>query len=333
MAIVNWGILSTAKIGRNKVIPAIQQASNCATRAIASRNIDRAKEVARELEIPDYFGSYEELLARDNIDAVYIPLPNHLHVDWSIRALQAGKHVLCEKPIGMDADEARKLQQAANKYPRLKIMEGFMYRHHPQWRHVKKLVDKGDIGSLQTLHTMFTYYKDDPENIRNRRETGGGGMMDIGCYALSASRYIFDEEPEKLVSSIDYDPTFKIDRLTSGILEFSRGTATFTCSTQASHQQSVEIYGTDALLEVEIPFNPPWNGSTHIYKHTNEGTETISFEPCNQFTIQAEHFARSILEDLPVPAPLSDAVQNMKVLDAVLESADKQQWINLKDFQ
>lgn len=332
MAIVNWGILSTARIGRKKVIPAMQQASNCATQAIASRRKERAKEVADELGIPDYFGSYEELLKQDNIDAVYIPLPNHLHVDWSIRALQAGKHVLCEKPIAMDADEAEKLQQTASNHPRLKIMEGFMYRHHPQWRHIKKLVENGDIGRLQTLHTMFTYYKDDPENIRNKPETGGGGMMDIGCYALSASRYIFDEEPEKLVSSIDYDPTFKIDRLASGILEFSLGTATFTCSTQASHQQSVEIYGTDALLKVEIPFNPPWNNPTHLYKHTNEGTETISFDPCNQFTLQAEQFAQSIIEDSPVPTPLSDAVQNMKVLDAVFESADKQKWMNLRDF-
>lgn len=332
MSTVNWGILSTAKIGRKKVIPAMQNAANCKVQAISSRNGDRAKEVADQLDIPDYYSSYDELLEQDHIDAVYIPLPNHLHVEWSIRALQAGKHVLCEKPIAMNADEAEKLQRVANTHSRLKIMEGFMYRHHPQWRHVKKLVDNGTIGALQTLHTMFTYYKDDPDNIRNKPETGGGGMMDIGCYALSTSRFIFDQEPEKLVASIDYDPTFDIDRLTSGILQFNRGKATFTCSTQASHQQSVEIYGTDALLEVEIPFNPPWNVPTHIYMHTGEGTETINFDPCNQFTIQAERFARAILEDTPVPTPLSDAVQNMKVLDAVFESDDKQKWIKLKDF-
>ncbi len=329
MSKVNWGILSTAKIGREKVIPALQKASNCRVQAIASRNESRASEVASELDIPEHFGSYEALLNCDTVDAIYIPLPNHLHVDWSIRCLKAGKHVLCEKPIGMNAWEAEKLRNTAKKFPDLKIMEGFMYRHHPQWQHAKKLVDENVIGSLQTIHTMFTYYKDDPDNIRNKPEMGGGGMMDIGCYAISVARFLFDREPRRLTASVRYDPTFEIDRLTSAILDFGQGTATFTCSTQASHQQSVEIYGTDALLEIEIPFNPPWNAPTHIYQHTNEGTEDISFDPCNQFTIQGEKFAQAILEDEPVPTPLSDAVANMKAIDAVFESGEKNKWIDL----
>lgn len=330
MGKVKWGVLSTAKIGRKKVIPAIQQASNCTVQAIASRSEKKARKTANALNISDFYSFYNSLLEQPDLDAIYIPLPNHLHVHWAIKAMQAGKHVLCEKPVGMNVDEAIKLYNTSKKHPDLKIMEGFMYRHHPQWEYVKKQVDDHSIGTLRTINTMFTYYKDDPQNIRNRPETGGGGLMDIGCYALSVARFLFGEEPRQVVSHVDFDSTFDIDYLASGILQFSSGTSTFTCSTQASSQQSVEIYGTDALLEVEIPFNPPWTDRTYVYKHTNEGTKQVEFEPVNQFTIQAERFADSIINDTPPPVPLSDAVYNMNLIDFIYKSSEKGQWQPIK---
>ncbi|MDQ3330287.1 MAG: Gfo/Idh/MocA family oxidoreductase, partial [Planctomycetota bacterium] len=254
---VRWGVLSTAKIGTVKVIPALGKAKHCEVVAIASRNIDKAREAVIPLGVPKAYGSYEELLADPDIDAVYNPLPNHLHVPLSIAALEAGKHVLCEKPIGLSSDEAKTLVDAGKRHPRLKLMEAFMYRHHPQWRRTKELATGGSIGELRTIQSFFSYFKDDPTDIRSRPEFGGGGLMDIGCYNISLSRFLFDAEPRRVYGIVEYDPQMGVDRLASAILEFDKGTSTFTCGTQLVPYQRVNVFGTTGRVEIEIPFNAP----------------------------------------------------------------------------
>jgi predicted dehydrogenase len=241
MSKIRWGVLSTAKIGIEKVIPAMQQSELCEIVAIASRRIEKARAAAKKLGIQKAYGSYEELLTAPEIQAVYIPLPNHLHVSWSIKALEAGKHLLCEKPLGMTAAEARQLLDAAEKHPKLKVMEAFMYRHHPQWQRARQLIDEGKIGDLRTIQSFFSYCNTDPKNIRNIAGAGGGALMDIGCYCISLSRFIFSAEPGRIFGIMEYDPQFKTDRLTSGIMDFGRGTSTFTCSTQLAPFQRVNI--------------------------------------------------------------------------------------------
>ena len=245
---VRWGVLSTAKIGTQKVIPAMQQGERSTIRAIASRDLAKAREAAAALDVPTAYGSYEELLADPEVDAIYNPLPNHLHVEWSIRALEAGKHVLCEKPVGLDVADAEKLLAASRRHPELKVMEAFMYRHHPQWQRAKKKIEAGDVGELRTIQSFFSYYNDDPNNVRNQAEIGGGGLMDIGCYPISVSRFIFDAEPLKVVGTIERDPNFGTDRLTSAVMEFEQGTTTFICSTQLSPYQEVLIEGTEGWV-------------------------------------------------------------------------------------
>lgn len=257
MRTVRWGILSTAKIGLDKVIPAMQRGRHSLVAAISSRNLDKAQAAAKRLNIPQAYGTYEELLADPQVDAIYNPLPNHLHVEWSIKALAAGKHVLCEKPIALTAAEGQKLVDSARAHPRLKVMEAFMYRHHPQWQKAREIVATGGIGELRTIQCFFSYFNDDPGNIRNQAEIGGGGLMDIGCYAISLSRFIFGAEPMRVCGTVDFDPSLKTDRMASAILDFGRGTATFTCSTQLSPYQRVNILGTSGRVEIEIPFNAP----------------------------------------------------------------------------
>ena len=247
---LNWGILSTAKIGIEKVIPAMQQGKLSEIVAIASRTHESAREAAKNLKIPKAFGSYQDLLDDTSIDAVYIPLPNHMHVPWTIKALAANKHVLCEKPIALTATEAKELLKETEKFPHLKVMEAFMYRHHPQWIRALELINGGGIGIVKTVHSFFSYYNDDPENIRNMVDIGGGGLMDIGCYCISLARLIFDAEPQRVMGKIEYDPNFKTDRICSGILDFGRGISTFTCSTQLIPFQRVNIFGTKGMLSL-----------------------------------------------------------------------------------
>ncbi|MEI9910951.1 MAG: Gfo/Idh/MocA family oxidoreductase [Bacteroidota bacterium] len=320
---VRWGILSTAKIGREKVIPAMQAGNLCDVVAIASRNTEQGKLVAGKLDIPVVYDSYDKLLGDPQIDAVYIPLPNHLHVEWAIRSLQAGKHVLCEKPIGLSLAEARQLLQASQLHPQLKIMEAFMYRFHPQWIQAKKMVNDGTIGELKTIQSFFSYYNTDPGNIRNQKEAGGGGMMDIGCYCVSLSRFIFGEEPVSVSGNVEFDPVLQTDRMASGILDFSTGTASFTCSTQLTPYQRVNILGTTGRIEIEIPFNAPTDKPTRIWLHTKDDTDEIVFDTANQYTIQCDLFSKAILNNEPVPTSLEDAVNNMKVIEAVFESAGR----------
>ena len=317
---INWGVMGTAKIGVNKVIPALQAAKHGTVAAIASRDITQAQTAAQRLGIPRAHGSYEALLADPGVDAVYIPLPNHLHVPWSIRALEAGKHVICEKPIGLSSTEAQELIAVAKRFPRLKIMEAFMYRHHPQWQTAQRLIAEGGIGQLRTVHSFFSYWNVDPKNIRNIGAIGGGGMMDIGCYCVSLSRFLFGAEPQRVLGLVDHDPAFGTDRLASGILEFATGTATFTCSTQLSPYQRVTIFGTDGTIEIEIPFNAPPDRPTRLWHQRGSTMTEIPFAVCDQYTIQGDLFARAILDDTPVPTPLDDALANMRVIEAVLAS-------------
>lgn len=322
MDTVTWGIISTAKIGVEQVIPAIQQADNCTVRAISSRSKDKARQAAEQLGIPKAYGSYRDLLADETINAIYNPLPNHLHVPLTIEALEAGKHVLCEKPIALDAKEAKKLQQASESHSSLKVMEAFMYRFHPQWRKTKEMVEDGTIGELQTVESFFSYYNDDPHDIRNKSDMGGGGLMDIGCYCISLSRYLFGKEPKNVKGEWKIDSQFGTDYLASGVLDFGSGTATFSCGTQTAPYQRVTIVGQIGRIVIEIPFNAPPDKETRIWLYSDGEQHEITFEPVNHYTRQASEFARSVLDDTPVPTPLQDAVDNMKVIDVFRESTN-----------
>jgi predicted dehydrogenase len=324
---IRWGVLSTAKFGREKMIPALQKSQYAEVRAIASRSIEDAKQRSGELGIPTYYEGYEKVLEDENIDAVYIPLPNHLHVQWAIKALKAGKHVLCEKPIALSASEAQSLLIAARQTPHLKIMEAFMYRFHPQWQKAKALIASGMIGTLKSIHAHFSYYNTDPHNIRNQPEIGGGGMMDIGCYCISLSRFIFKGEPGKVAGMLEYDPALGTDRMASALLQFPGGVASFTCSTQMMPYQKVNILGTSGRIEIEIPFNTPPDKETRLHIFTKDKVEEVVFEAVDQYTIQCDAFSKAILNNTEVPEPLEDAVHNMKVIEAVFKAAKEERWI------
>jgi predicted dehydrogenase len=320
--------LSTAKIGVEKVIPAMQAGTYCQVEAIASRDLEQARQVARTLAIPWAYGSYEELLEAPDIDAVYIPLPNHLHVPWSLKALEAGKHVLCEKPVGLDADEARKLRAAAEDSGRgLRVMEAFMYRFHPQWQRAREIVLAGGVGDLRAIQSFFSYHNIDPDNIRNRPEVGGGALMDIGCYCISLARFLFDAEPRRVLGIMERDPVFETDRITSGILDFEAGTSTFTCATQLAPFQRVNIVGSYGRIEIEIPFNAPPDQPCRLWHQQGGDVETIVVGPADQYTRQADLFSLAVIEDRPVPTPLDDAVGNMRAIDAVVRSAKEGGWV------
>jgi predicted dehydrogenase len=295
--------------------------------AIASRDLKKAQAAAKKLGIPKAYGSYEELLTDQEIDVVYNPLPNHLHVPWSIKCLQAGKHVLCEKPIGMSVREAEELLKEAKQHPRLKIMEAFMYRTHPQWQLAHKLVREGQIGQLRTIQAFFSYHNVNPANIRNIAEMGGGGMLDIGCYCISYSRFIFGAEPQRVVGVVEYDPALKTDRLASAILEFPGGTATFTCSTQLSPYQRVNIFGTEGRVEIEIPVNAPPDRPCKLWHQRGGEIREHTLDVCDQYTIQGDLFSQAVLENRDVPTPLDDAVANMRVIEAVFQSARSRAWL------
>jgi len=208
---VKWGILGTATIAIEQIIPAMLNSKNCEIIAVASRSSDKAKSVASKFNIPKYYGSYDLLLQDKNIDSIYIPLPNHLHVSWAIKALKAGKHILVEKPISISSQEAQKLLEESSKYPHLKIMEAFMYKYHPQWIKAKELISEGKIGKVKVIQSSFSFFDENPNSIVNIKEYGGGSLLDIGCYSISLSRFIFDSEPKKVFGNIEYHPSFRID--------------------------------------------------------------------------------------------------------------------------
>jgi len=326
---LKWGILSTAKIGTQKVIPALQLSERCEVVAISSRDQARAAQTASELGISRAFGSYEELLADSDVDAIYNPLPNHMHVEWSIKAIEAGKHVLCEKPIGLSSVEGQRLVDVADKHPSVKVMEAFMYRHHPQWQKTKQIVGSGEVGQLRTIQSFFSYFNDDAQNIRNQKDIGGGALMDIGCYNISLSRFLFDEEPTRVMGLIEWDPNFGTDRISTGILEFPSGTSTFSCSTQMVPYQRVNAFGTAGRVEIEIPFNAPPDRPCKIWHQSTHGTEEMELPKCDQYTIQGDLFAKAVFDDEPVPTSLDDAVKNMQVIETIVQSAQENKWVEM----
>ncbi|MCA9257912.1 MAG: Gfo/Idh/MocA family oxidoreductase [Planctomycetales bacterium] len=324
---LRWGVLSTAKIAREKVIPAMQLSGQCEIAGICSRNAERAAAAALELGIPLSFGSYEEMLASPDIDAIYNPLPNHLHVPWSIRALEAGKHVLCEKPIGLNVAEAEQLADAAASHSDLVTMEAFMYRFHPQWILAKSLVQEGAIGQPTTIQSFFSYHNVDAGNIRNVAEWGGGALMDIGCYCISLSRFLFDAEPLRVCGLVDRDPVMRVDRHTSAILDFGTVTSTFTCSTQNAPYQRVHVFGDQGRIEIEIPFNAPPDRPCLVWHERGGKLEEHALPVCDQYTLQGDRFADAVAQRLPAPTPLADAIANMRVIEAVFQSAEANDWV------
>jgi predicted dehydrogenase len=327
---VRWGILSTAKIGIKKVVPAMQKGDWIEVSAIASRDLHAAEEAARELGIAKAYGSYEELLADPQIEAIYNPLPNQLHVPWSIKAAEAGKHVLCEKPISMTVAEAKGLLEVQQRTG-VTIGEAFMVRTHPQWLRTRELIASGRIGNLRSIQGFFSYFNTDPKNIRNIPECGGGALMDIGCYPINTSRFLFGEEPRRVSGSVEKDPHFQVDRLTSAILEFPSGQAVFTCSTQLVPYQRMQLLGTKGRIEIEIPFNAPNDRPCRIFIDDGRdlfggGVTIETFPTCDQYTIQGDVFSQALREGTEVPVPLPDAIKNMAVLEAVLRSAESGSW-------
>jgi len=318
---VRWGILGTANIALTKVIPAMQRSEWCEIAAIASRDLSKARAAAGELNIPNAYGSYEELLADKSIEAIYNPLPNNLHVEWTLKAAEAGKHVLCEKPIGLTAAEAQTLIEVRDRTG-VRIQEAFMVRTHPQWLETRRLIHSGRIGSLRSITGVFSYNNPDSTNIRNQLELGGGALMDIGCYPITISRFIYETEPNRVLGLIERDTATGTDTLTSAVLDFPNGHSTFTCSTRLAPYQRMIFIGTEGRIEVVIPFNAPNDRPTQILLND----ETLEIPICDQYDIQGSLFSQAIRENSAQPIPLEDAINNMAVIDAVFRSATTNQW-------
>lgn len=333
---IKWGILGVAKIAMTRVIPAMQKGDVCEVSAIASRDAEKARLAAESLNIPIHYGSYDELLADREIDAVYIPLPNHLHLEWSKKAAEAGKHVLCEKPITLNASEARELIDVRDRTG-VKIQEAFMVRHHPQWLAIRDLVRSGRIGEIQAITGFFSYNIPDPENVRNHADWGGGCLMDIGSYCINLSRFVLQTEPKRVSGLIVRDEPTGIDKLTSAILDFPNAQATFTVAARLVPFQRMQFFGEKGRLEVQIPFNLPTDTATRIAIDDGadlyqRNLETIEFSPTDHFAQQADEFSRSILNGTNEIIPLEDSLRNMAVIDAVFRSADSGKWEIPADF-
>lgn len=327
---VKWGVLSTARIAVNRVIPAMQLGEWSEVVAISSRDGQKAESIARKLQVPKAYWSYEDLLADPEVEAIYNPLPNHLHVPWSIKAAEAGKHVLCEKPLGLNVADAKTLLEARNRTG-VKIGEAFMVRTHPQWLRTRELVQSGRIGELRSIVGAFSYFNRDPANVRHVVDWGGGGLLDIGCYSINTSRFIFGNEPTRVIGIIERDPDFQTDRLASAILEYPAGQAIFTCGTQLVHYQRMQFLGTKGRIEIEIPFNAPSDRPCRLFVDDGRdvfgsGMTVESLPTCNQYTIQGDIFSRAIRGDGDVPVALEDSVRNMAVIDAIFRSAETGRW-------
>jgi predicted dehydrogenase len=327
---VRWGVLGAASIALRAVIPATQASPLCDVVAIASRDREKARAAAARLGIPRVYGSYDELLADPEIDAVYNPLPNHLHVPWSSRAAEAGKHVLCEKPIALSAKEARELLAVRDRTG-VQIAEAFMVRTHPRWEAVRDLVAGGRIGELRLIVGHFSYGPRDPADFRSHKEFGGGPLLDVGCYPITMSRWLFGAEPEEVIAEVERDPGTGVDRLVSAILRFRSGQAAFTCGMQLVLHQRMELVGTRGRIAVERPFNPPEGQPCRFVVDDGRdlaggGAETIEVPAANQFLLQAERFARAVRGLGSVPVTLEDAIGNMAVIDAVFRSAETRRW-------
>ena len=328
MSKVRWGVLGVARIATQKVIPAMQRGTWSTVQAIASRDLAKAEGAARDLGIAKAYGSYEALIADPEIDAIYNPLPNHLHVPWTTRAAEAGKHVLCEKPIALTAAEARLLLDVRDRTG-VQIQEAFMVRTHPQWLKARELVRSGALGELRSMLGHFSYFNDDPSNIRNVPEYGGGSVMDVGCYLINTSRFIFDREPQRVAGFVERDARLRVDRMASMMLDFGTGHLVGTCSTQMAPYQRMHIFGTRGRIEIEIPFNAPPDRPCRIFVERDGDTATIDLEICDQYTIQGDLFSKAILDGTKVAVPLEDAVRNMECIEAVFRSAESGQPVTL----
>lgn len=326
---IRWGILSTANIGMQKVTPGIQKSAHSEVVAIASRNLSQARAAADKLGIARAYGSYEELFADPEIDAIYNPLPNHLHVPMTVAATKAGKHVLCEKPIALSAADAEALRQCP---PDRIVLEAFMIRFHPQWERAREIIRSGELGDIRSINAVFTYFNADPSNVRNKADIGGGGIMDIGCYPITAGRYLFESEPKRVVSLVERDPGFGTDRLASVMADFGDGRQlSFTCSTQTTPHQRVQVFGTRAKMDIVIPFNAPPNERTAITIDTGapfDGSlaRREILPAVDQYTEQAEAFALAVLGEKPLPWGVEDAIASMKVIDAIFHSERTGGW-------
>jgi predicted dehydrogenase len=337
MSKVRWGVLGVAGIATRKVIPAMQQGTWSTVSAIASRDGVKAREAAASLGVPKAYGSYEALVDDPDIDAVYNPLPNDLHVPWTIRAAERGKHVLCEKPIALTADEARQLLDARDRTG-VKVQEAFMVRTHPQWLKARSLVREGRIGDVRAMVGIFSYFNDDPANIRNTPAMGGGALLDIGCYLINTSRFIFGREPERVAGAVALDPRFQVDRLTSMLLDYGGVHLAGTCSMQMVYYQNMKILGSRGLIDIRIPFNAPPDRPCEIVVDSGAdlfggGQERIEIPTCNQYTIQGDLFSKAILEGREQPEPLEDAVRNMECIEAVFRSAKSGRWETPRDLR
>jgi predicted dehydrogenase len=327
---LRWGVLGVAGIAIKQVIPAMQGSAAARIEAIASRTAAKAEAAARALGIPRAYGSYEALLADPAIEAVYIPLPNHLHVPWTLRAAEAGKHVLCEKPIARTADEARTLLAARDR-ARVVIAEAFMVRAHPQWLRVRELVAAGRVGELVSVEGHFSYYRRDADDVRSKPEYGGGVLLDIGCYPVTLSRWLFGAEPLEVAAVLERDPDFAVDRLVSGLMRFPAGQAAFVVAGQAVPWQRMQLFGTRGRIEVEIPFNAPPGHACRLRVDDGRdllgaGVETLTVEPATQYALQGERFADAVRGRGAPPVPLEDAIANMAVLDALRRAAESGRW-------
>ena len=328
MTSLRWGVLSTADIGRKKVIPGLLKADRCELVAIASRDATQARAVAHEIGIPTAHGSYEALLADPAVDVVYIPLPNHLHAEWTIAAARAGKHVMCEKPLATTASDAQRMVDACADAG-VRLMEAFMYRQHPSWVAAMEVVASGRLGRLRAVQSWFSFFNDDPANIRNQLDAGGGALFDIGCYSVNLSRMVFGAEPRSVQASVIRDQATGVDTLTSAILEFDDGVATFTCSTRVETDQRVHVYGSDGRLSIDIPFNIPPDRPTYVFVTAGgdppvaPAVETLTFPTADPYTVEAELFAAAILDGTPTPTPPEDAVANMRAIDRIFAAANQ----------
>jgi predicted dehydrogenase len=323
---VKWGVIGCADIAVKKVIPAMLGTDLSQVAAIASRSGERATAAAGSLGIPRAYGSYQELLDDPDLEAVYIPLPNHLHHEWAIAAAEAGKHVLCEKPLSTTSALAREMIETAQRSG-VKLMEAFMYRLHPLWVEVRRLIADGTIGELRAVQSFFSYHNVDPDDIRNQVDAGGGALFDIGCYPVNVSRMLFETEPTDVMAAVRRDPAFGTDILTSVVLDFDGRHATFTCSTQLEDDQRVHIYGTEGRLLVEIPYNIPPDRPTRVLliaggdPPVDPKIVTHQVDAADQYGVQADAFSRSIREGTPVPTPPDDAVANLEVMERIFADA------------
>lgn len=324
---VRWGVLGTAKIAREWLVPAMHSAANAEVVAIASRDLEKAHQFAEANGIPQAFGSYELLLNSDQVDAIYNPMPNHMHVPWSLEALKTNKHVLCEKPLGLDTADAQRLVDAAAAKPDLVVMEAFMYRFHPQWLKVKEMIAAGELGNIRHVQACFSYFNRDAKNVRNQPGIGGGGLLDIGCYCISVARLAFGKQPVRVSGTLDMDKDFEVDVHGSAILDFGDGMATFNISTQSDSTQHVLIVGDKGRLVLETPFHKREDRPCEIVLYKQNERKVIPIGHYNHYVNLVEAFSDAVLNGKPAPTSLLDAIQNMQVIDAIFKSSENRSWV------